>query len=47
MSDKLPLKDLKAFVAWARTQGDKLSYASVGAGSSSHLSWNGSSPRRI
>ncbi|MEO8281083.1 MAG: tripartite tricarboxylate transporter substrate binding protein [Ideonella sp.] len=34
----LPVKDLKEFVAWARTQGDKLSYASVGAGSSSHLS---------
>lgn len=35
---KLPVKDLKEFVAWARTQGDKLSYASVGNGSSSHLS---------
>ncbi len=33
----LPVKDVKGLVAWAKTQGDKVSYASVGAGSSSHL----------
>jgi tripartite-type tricarboxylate transporter receptor subunit TctC len=33
-----PAKTLPEFIAWARTQGDKLSYASVGKGSSSHLS---------
>ena len=33
-----PAKDLKEFVAWAKAQGNKVSYASVGPGSSSHLS---------
>jgi tripartite-type tricarboxylate transporter receptor subunit TctC len=33
-----PAKSLPEFVAWARQQGGKLSYASVGNGSSSHLS---------
>ena len=32
-----PAKTLPEFVAWAKGQGDKLSYASVGNGSSSHL----------
>lgn len=32
-----PANTLPEFVAWAKTQGDKLSYASVGNGSSSHL----------
>jgi tripartite-type tricarboxylate transporter receptor subunit TctC len=32
-----PARTLPEFVAWAKTQGDKLSYASVGNGSSSHL----------
>ncbi|HET7866340.1 MAG TPA: tripartite tricarboxylate transporter substrate binding protein [Burkholderiaceae bacterium] len=32
-----PANTLPDFVAWARAQGDKLSYASVGNGSSSHL----------
>lgn len=32
-----PANTLPEFVAWARRQGDKLSYASVGNGSSSHL----------
>jgi tripartite-type tricarboxylate transporter receptor subunit TctC len=32
-----PAKTLPEFVAWAKKQGSKLSYASVGAGSSSHL----------
>ncbi|MEG1769709.1 MAG: tripartite tricarboxylate transporter substrate binding protein, partial [Comamonas sp.] len=32
-----PANNVSEFVAWARKQGDKLSYASVGAGSSSHL----------
>jgi tripartite-type tricarboxylate transporter receptor subunit TctC len=32
-----PAKTLSEFVAWAKGQGDKVSYASVGAGSSSHL----------
>ena len=32
-----PAKTLPEFVAWAKTQGDKLSYGSVGNGSSSHL----------
>jgi tripartite-type tricarboxylate transporter receptor subunit TctC len=35
---KLPVSNIKELVSWARTQGDKLSYASVGTGSSSHLS---------
>jgi tripartite-type tricarboxylate transporter receptor subunit TctC len=33
-----PAQNFKEFVAWAKTQGDKVSYASVGLGSSSHLS---------
>jgi tripartite-type tricarboxylate transporter receptor subunit TctC len=33
----VPAKTLPEFIAWARTQGDKLSYGSVGNGSSSHL----------
>lgn len=33
-----PAKTLPEFIAWAKTQGDKLNYASVGKGSSSHLS---------
>jgi tripartite-type tricarboxylate transporter receptor subunit TctC len=33
-----PAKTLPEFIAWAKTQGDRLSYASVGKGSSSHLS---------
>jgi tripartite-type tricarboxylate transporter receptor subunit TctC len=33
-----PAQNFKEFVAWAKTQGDKVSYASVGQGSSSHLS---------
>ena len=32
-----PANTLPEFVAWAKAQGDKLSYASVGNGSSSHL----------
>ena len=32
-----PAKTLPEFIAWAKTQGDKLSYGSVGNGSSSHL----------
>ena len=32
-----PANTLPEFVAWARRQGDKLSYGSVGNGSSSHL----------
>lgn len=32
-----PANNITEFVAWARKQGDKFSYASVGAGSSSHL----------
>ena len=33
-----PANNVKEFVAWAKGQGDKVSYASVGQGSSSHLS---------
>ena len=33
-----PANSLKEFVAWAKANGDKFSYGSVGAGSSSHLS---------
>jgi tripartite-type tricarboxylate transporter receptor subunit TctC len=33
-----PAQNFKEFVAWAKVQGDKVSYASVGLGSSSHLS---------
>ena len=33
-----PAQNFKEFVAWAKAQGDKVSYASVGLGSSSHLS---------
>jgi tripartite-type tricarboxylate transporter receptor subunit TctC len=32
-----PAKTLPEFVAWAKSQGNKLSYGSVGIGSSSHL----------
>jgi tripartite-type tricarboxylate transporter receptor subunit TctC len=32
-----PANDVASFVAWAKLQGDKLTYASVGTGSSSHL----------
>jgi tripartite-type tricarboxylate transporter receptor subunit TctC len=32
-----PARTLPEFVAWAKAQGDKLSYGSVGNGSSSHL----------
>ena len=33
-----PAQNFKEFVTWAKNQGDKVSYASVGLGSSSHLS---------
>jgi tripartite-type tricarboxylate transporter receptor subunit TctC len=33
-----PANNLREFIAWSKTQGDKVSYASVGLGSSSHLS---------
>ena len=33
-----PAQNFKEFVAWTKAQGDKVSYASVGLGSSSHLS---------
>ncbi|MFZ2653196.1 MAG: tripartite tricarboxylate transporter substrate binding protein [Burkholderiaceae bacterium] len=33
----IPARTLPEFVSWARQQGNKLSYASVGNGSSSHL----------
>ena len=33
-----PANNLREFLAWAKSQGDKVSYASVGLGSSSHLS---------
>ena len=32
-----PAKSLPEFVSWAKKQGNKINYASVGAGSSSHL----------
>jgi tripartite-type tricarboxylate transporter receptor subunit TctC len=37
ISMETPAKDLPEFVAWARTQKGKLSFASYGNGSSSHL----------
>ncbi len=33
-----PANNLREFLTWAKSQGDKVSYASVGLGSSSHLS---------
>ena len=33
-----PANNLREYVAWAKAQGNKVSYASVGLGSSSHLS---------
>ncbi|WP_457332166.1 Bug family tripartite tricarboxylate transporter substrate binding protein [Rhizobacter sp. P5_C2] len=37
VSASLPVHDLAEFVTWARQQGGKLAYASVGIGSTSHL----------
>ncbi|MCW0207959.1 MAG: tripartite tricarboxylate transporter substrate binding protein [Achromobacter sp.] len=34
---KVPVGDLKAFLAWAREQGDKATFSSFGNGSSGHL----------
>ncbi|SSW68641.1 hypothetical protein AVE30378_03100 [Achromobacter veterisilvae] len=34
---KVPAGDLKAFLAWAREQGDKATFSSFGNGSSGHL----------
>jgi tripartite-type tricarboxylate transporter receptor subunit TctC len=34
----VPANTVSEFVAWAKAQGDKVNYGSVGAGSSSHLS---------
>ena len=34
----LPIKDVKEFVAWAKARAGKVNYASLGNGSSSHLS---------
>ena len=34
---EVPAKTIQEFVAWARTEGDKLSYASTGNGSASNL----------
>ena len=36
-STAMPATDLRAFLAWARAQGDRLSYGSVGPASGSHL----------
>ncbi len=36
-ADKVPAKTVAEFVAWARAQGGKLNYASLGNGSSAHL----------
>lgn len=36
-STQVPAGDLTAVLAWARSQGDKLSYGSIGLGSGSHL----------
>ena len=33
-----PANNLREFIAWSKSQGNKVSYASVGLGSSSHLS---------
>ncbi|OYV00812.1 MAG: hypothetical protein CFE45_07545 [Burkholderiales bacterium PBB5] len=37
VSTKLPVHSVKEFVAWARAQDGKANYASLGAGSSAHL----------
>jgi len=37
VSAKLPVHSVKEFVEWARAQGGKANYASLGAGSSAHL----------
>jgi tripartite-type tricarboxylate transporter receptor subunit TctC len=36
-ADKVPAKTVAEFVAWAKTQGGKMNYASLGNGSSAHL----------
>jgi tripartite-type tricarboxylate transporter receptor subunit TctC len=33
----LPVRDVKGFIAWARERGGRLNYASLGQGSSAHL----------
>ncbi len=36
-ADKVPAKTVAEFVAWAKAQGGKMNYASLGTGSSAHL----------
>jgi tripartite-type tricarboxylate transporter receptor subunit TctC len=36
-ADKVPAKSVAEFVAWAKAQGGKMNYASLGNGSSAHL----------
>ena len=36
-ADKVPAKSVAEFVAWAKAQGGKLNYSSLGTGSSAHL----------
>ncbi|WP_066342729.1 Bug family tripartite tricarboxylate transporter substrate binding protein [Azohydromonas lata] len=37
MYSKLPVRNVREFVGWARERGGRMSYASLGKGSSSHL----------
>ena len=36
-ADKVPAKNIAEFVAWAKAQGGKMNYSSLGQGSSAHL----------
>jgi Uncharacterized protein conserved in bacteria len=44
-ADKVPAKTVAELVTWAKAQGGKVNYSSLGNGSSAHLRWSCSCPR--